>query len=187
MIESSTPFVLQSSSVKRKIMKRMLPAAIILVLLVSCTKREDNPNAVNQTDKDFILKTYLTNKSLIQSGKLALNQSNNSSIKYFSQAIVRQSQFAQTDLIAVATKINFNLSDTSLNNPPSGFTGSAATEYSDAAYIKNSADVLQSSLRVFQKELNEGNNTYLRYYYLNKYVSGIKEFYLFADSLSRKL
>ena len=184
MIESSTPFVLQSSSVKRKIMKRMLPAAIILVLLVSCTKRDDNPNAVNQTDKDFMLQTYFTNKILIQSGKLALNQSNNSSIKYFSQSIVRQSEFAQTDLIAVANKINFNLSDTSKNNP---LPANATSEYSDAVYIKNNAAVLQSFLLVFQKELNEGNNTYLRYYYLNKYVGGIKEFYLFADSLSRKL
>ena len=168
-------------------MKRVLPAAIILVLFTSCTKRDNNPNAVNQADKDFILQTYFTNKTLIQSGQSALSQSGNSSIKYFAKAIVLQSQFAQTDLLAVANKINFNLSDTSANNPPSGFTGSAATEYSDAAYIKSSANVLQSSLRVFQKELNEGNNTYVRYYYLNKYVSGIKESYLFADSLSRKL
>lgn len=167
-------------------MKRMLPAVLFFTLLISCNKHNDNPNAINQTDKDFILQTYFLNKTHMQSGQLALAQSGDNTVKYFANAIFHQFAAAQTDLIAVANKINFNLSDTLKSNelPPS--TPGNFNEYSDAAYIKSSVQTLQSSLQLFQKELNGGNNTYLRYYYLNKYITGTKDLYLFADSLARK-
>lgn len=167
-------------------MKRMLPVAM-MALLLSCNKHDDNPNAVNAVDKQFMIQTYLDNRTEIQSSQMALNLSTNSDVRYFANALFRQSSFAQSDLIAVAKQINFSLTDTASENYQSASTTNGTTGYSDTGYIRNSARILQSSLRSFQNELNEGNNTYLRHYYLNKYVNGIKDYYLLADSLSRKL
>lgn len=165
-------------------MKRMLPA-VLVVLLMACNKKDDNPNAINAMDRNFILQMYAINKIEIQSAQAPLSQSNNNSIQRLAKATFMQFMSAQSDLLALAKEIKFDLSDTASENQQSMFETINTNGYTDVGFIKANVQTLQSAMNLFQKELNEGNNTYLQHYYINKYVSGTKDLYWFADSLSK--
>jgi putative membrane protein len=166
----------------------MLPVTVITLLAIACNKNNDNPNAVNSTDKDFIIQTYVAVKSEIQTAWLAMSKTSNQSIQSFGQKIVTGYQFLQTDLIAVANKLNFPLTDTVTITSRSISGLNLLSGYSfDTAYMHNSARSHMYLLTNFQNELNKGNNTYVRYYFLNKYTDQVKSLYLEADSISRGL
>ena len=167
-------------------MRKLLPVVMIATFIVACKKNTDNPNAVNSTDKSFLTQTYLASKAEIQLGKLALNKTGSPTVQSFGQRIMARYKEVQSDLIAVASKINFLLTDTVMI---SNQTTSALNELNglafDMAYMRNVASNQRKTLENFQNELTNGNNTYVRYYFLNKYIDNIRAFYIEADSLSR--
>lgn len=57
----------------------------------------------------------------------------------------------------------------------------------DTAYMRSRTLSQMNTLNIFQNELNNGNNTYVRYYFLNKYADKIRAYYLEADSILRVL
>jgi putative membrane protein len=168
-------------------MRKLLPVMMMTTFLISCKKNNDNPNAVNSADKNFIIQTYLASKAEIQAGQLALNKGN-SSIQNFGQKIITGYRSIQSDLITVANKLNFPLTDTvSISRQAISVLNDLNGYSFDTAYMRSSALSQRNTLNIFQKELNDGNNTYLRYYFLNKYIDKIKAYYIEADSLSRTL
>jgi predicted outer membrane protein len=172
---------------KIKSMRKLLPVMMMTTFMISCKKNNDNPNAVNSTDKNFIIQTYLASKVQIQAGQLALNKGN-SSVQNFGQKIIAGYKDVQSDLIAVANKLNFSLTDTVSIERQTVSPLNELNGYSfDTAYMRSSALSQRNMLDVFQNELNNGNNTYVRYYFLNKYIDKIKTYYIEADSISRSL
>lgn len=169
-------------------MRKLLPLLMIATFILSCKKNNDNPNAVNSTDKNFLIQTYLASKAEIQLGQLALNNANNPIVRQFGKKIIAGYKDVQLDLVAVAGKINFPLSDTALISSQSTSALNELTGFAfDTAYIRSRSISQRNTLDVFQDELNGGNNTYLRYYFLNKYIDKIRGYYIEADSLSRVL
>ena len=172
---------------KMKSMRKLLPVVMMATFIISCKKNNDNPNAVNATDKKFLIQTYLASKAEMQAGQLALKKGN-SSVQNFGQRIIADYKNVQSDLIAVANKLNFALTDTVSIEPQAISSLNELNGYSfDTAYTRSSALNQRNTLDIFQNELNNGNNTYLRYYFVNKYVDKIRAYYLEADSLSRSL
>lgn len=171
-----------------KSMRKLLPVVMIATFIVACKKNNDNPNAVNATDKSFLTQTYLASKTEIQLGKLALAKTSNPNVQSFGQRIITSYKEMQSELMAVADKINFPISDTAFI---SGQSATPLIELSapsfDAAYMRNAASNHRNILDQFQNELSNGNNTYVRYYFLNKYIDKIRAYYIEADSISRRL
>jgi predicted outer membrane protein len=169
-------------------MRKLLPVVMIATFIVACKKNNDNPNAINPTDKSFLIQTYLASKAEIKLGQLALTKAGSPAVQNFGQRIIADYKELQSDLMAVASKINFPLTDTVLI---SSRTTSALNELNgsafDSEYMRSDALSQRNMLDIFQNELNSGNNTYVRYYFLNKYIDQVRAFYIEADSLSRKL
>jgi predicted outer membrane protein len=166
-------------------MRMLLPFVVLTTLSIACNKDDDNPNAVNSSDKNFLIQTFQAARAEIKAGGLALINSNSSVVQNFSQRVITDYRSMQSDIKAVADKINFALTDTvaltiqSANNV-SGYSF-------DTAYIRSTARNQINLLSIFQNETNTGNNTYVRHYFLNKYVDMIKAYYLEADSIFRTL
>jgi putative membrane protein len=166
-------------------MRKLLPV-VIATLLIACKKNDRNPNEVNSTDKNFLIQTYLAAKAEIEAGQLALNKSGNAVVQNLGQRIIADYKAAQTDLIAVANKLKFSLSDTATIGSRRITYLNELNGYSfDTAYIQSSMRSQSGLLRNFQDELNNGNNTYVRYYFLNKYIDKVRAYYSEADSISR--
>jgi putative membrane protein len=169
-------------------MRKLLPVAVVAILMISCSKEKEEPNEVNPTDKAFIVQTYLAGKAEIRAGQLAIDKGSSITVKNFAHQIVADYQLMQSDLIAVANKLNFALTDTATLSAQniSGLAESSGFAF-DTAYLGSRARSHLSILSVFQQELNEGNNPYVRYYFLNKYIDKIRGYFREADSLSRAL
>lgn len=168
-------------------MRKLLPV-VIATFMIACKKENNNPNTVNATDKNFLIQTYLASKAETQAGRLALNKSNSAIIQNFGQRISIDYDAMQMDIIAVANKLNFALTDTSAISAQSVSNLNELNGYSfDTAYILSRMRTQFNTLNNFQNEMNNGNNTYVRYYFLNKYVDKIRNYYLEADSISRAM
>jgi len=168
-------------------MRKLLPV-VLAIFIIACKKENDNPNTVNPTDKNFLIQTYLASKAETQAGQLALNKSSSVTIQNFGQRMMTDYNAMRTDLIAVANKLNFALTDTSEINAQSVSNLNELNGYSfDTAYVHSRVQTQFNTLSNFQNELNNGNNTYVRYYFLNKYIDKIKTYYLEADSIFRAL
>jgi putative membrane protein len=168
-------------------MRKLLPV-VITTLMIACTKNTDNPNEVNATDKSFLIQAYQAGKEEIRTGQLALSQSTNPAIKAFAQNLISGYTDAQSDLLAVASKVGFALTDTFTLRTQ---TASALTAFNgdsfDTAYAGSRMRSQMKVLSIFQNELNNGNNTYIRYYYFNKYIDQVRKYFRQADSLSKAL
>lgn len=165
-------------------MRKLLPVAMIATLMIAC-KKEKNPNEVNPTDKNFIIQTYLASKAEIETGQLALSKSDNPVILDFVQKMIADYQSAQLDLIAVSNKLNFAMTDTVLVKSQNSSGLGEFSGYSfDTAYMSSRAKTQMNMLHLFQDELNNGNNTYVRYYFFNKYIDKVRDYYHQADSIS---
>jgi predicted outer membrane protein len=155
--------------------------------MIGCNKQNDNPNAVNSTDKNFLIQTYVAAKQT-QSCTLALNKSSSPSIRNFSQKVLGKYKAMETDLIAIAYKLNLALTDTTSIGNESLNDLNELNGYSfDSAYIRSTAKSQMNALSLFENEINNGNNTYVRYYFVNKYIDDVRSLYFEADSISRVL
>ncbi len=168
-----------------KSMRKLLPVTIA-TLLISCSKDNDNPNAVNSTDKSFIIKTYLATQAEIAAGLLTAAQGSDPLIKDFARRLGDDYKTMQQDLVEVANKVSFALADTF---SVSAYSLTGLSDLSgyifDTTYINSRVRSHSSLLKIFQDEMNNGNNTYVRYYFLHKHLDKVKYHYLKADSISR--
>jgi putative membrane protein len=168
-------------------MRKLLPVAVIATLMIAC-KKEKNPNDVNSTDKSFLIETYSAAKAEIKAGQLAMQKGNSPAVQNFGQRIINSYTSVQADIIDVANKLAIALNDTTTIGAQSLLNLNEINGHSfDTAYMQRSAKSNLNTLGVFQNEMNNGNNTYVRYYFLNKYVDMVKAYYQEADSLSRTL
>jgi predicted outer membrane protein len=156
-------------------------------MLFSCYKNDD-PNLLNKTDKEFLLRTYLQSRMEIEAGQLALGRGHHPSVYQFAQKLITHYTATREDVMTVAQEIGYNLSDTAslqlLNT--SGLELIAGSSF-DTAYLNSCISSHHEILNSFQKEFNEGNNTYVRYYLINRHIDKVKEYLVEADSLSRTL
>jgi putative membrane protein len=168
-------------------MRKLIPVAIA-TLLIACTKNHDNPNEVNAADKAFLIQMYQASKEEIKAGQLAINKTSSAAVKEFGQQMITGYAMAQSDLVAVASKLSFSLADTFVIHTQASSALNEVDGYVfDTAYTRSRLRSQSALLTVFQNELNSGNNTYVRYYFLNKYIDKVRAYRQLADSLSRRL
>ena len=166
-------------------MRKLLPV-VITVFLMACNKNEDNPNALNEQDKTFLRQVYASNRYEIEAGQQALNTSTNAGVRSFAADAINLYSAAQNDLRELIAKINFSPDTTRIPVQAPLFSDMSGHVF-DTAYMKSRVTTHQNMLAVYQNQMNEGNHTYVRYYYFNKYFEGIRSNYLRADSIARAL
>lgn len=168
-------------------MRKVLPVAMMLVLL-SCYKKDVEPNKLNETDKVFLNQIFVANKAEIEAGQMALRNSSHPMVQKFANEVIEHYSLSQADIRDVLQTIGYALTDTTMVQAQSLATLSTMTGYSfDTAYAKSRVVSHQSMLRQYQTELNEGNHTYVRYYFLNRNVDQVRSNFYKADSISNVL
>lgn len=167
-------------------MRKSLPLALSLLFLAACSKNNENPNALNDQDRIFLNKVYQVNKTESEAGQLALDKSTDGGLKNFAQSAIATYSAAQKDLFELVNKIGFRLDTNSVQTMSASLNELSGHSF-DMAYIQSRVSSHRQILGIYQSELNEGNQTYVRYYYLNKYIDRIRLLFQQADSLSRRM
>jgi len=168
-------------------MRKVLPV-VIATLMIACKKNNDNPNEVNSTDKAFLIQIYQASRDEIKAGKLAMDRANDPAVRRLGEDILAGYQSAQSDLIDVANKLSLSLTDTAMVHAQGGAALGEISSYSfDTAYVQSRTRSQLAILHLFQDELNNGNNPYVRYYFLNRHIDKVRTYLHQADSLSRAL
>lgn len=168
-------------------MRKVLPL-VIATLMIACKKNKDNPNEVNSTDQTFLIQIYQAGREEIKAGKLAIERASDPAVRRLGQDILAGYQNAQSDVIDVASKLNLSLADTAMvHGQGVGALGEVSTYSFDTAYVRSRTKTQLAILHLFQDELNNGNNPYVRYYFLNRHIDKVRTYLHRADSLSRAL
>lgn len=178
-------FVLYIPYSKKKCMRRVLPVIVVAFVFISCKKESlENPNAVNSTDQTFMLQMAKEANAEVEAANSAEGKSNNAVVQQFSRAIATNYSMALTDLKALAKKLNFSLPEP--NNDEEEFTNmNELSGYSfDTSYMNSRVQSLALIMNNFKNEVDNGNNPYVRYYYVNKYLDSSRACYLRAASIA---
>ena len=131
-------------------MRKLLPV-VIATIMIDCKKNNDNPNEVNATDKAFLVQAYQAGKEEIRTGQLALSQSTNPAIKAFAHNLISGYTDAQSDLLAVASKVGFALTDTfSLRTQTASTLTTLSGDSFDTAYAGSRMRWVMKVLSIFQ-------------------------------------
>jgi|SRR5579875_2087770 len=165
-------------------MRRVLPAIMVAFVFMSCKKESlENPNTVNAADQKFMLQMAKAANAEIHAGNLAVGKSSNPVVQQFGQAVAAKYSMALTDLQDLAHKLNFSLPQP--DNEENNFLTNELQGYSfDTSYMKSRVQSFALIMDDFKAEVNNGNNPYVRYYYVNKYLDASRAYYLQADSIA---
>ena len=168
-------------------MRKVLPVAMMFILL-SCYKKDVDPNTLNKTDKVFLNQVFVANKAEIEAGQMALRKSSHPLVQQFAISAIDHYSWSQADMNEVLQTIGYALTDTAMVHAQSMATLNSLEGFSfDTAYINSRVKSHEALVRQYQQELNEGNHTYVRYYFLNRNLDQVRKNFYKADSISRVL
>jgi len=159
--------------------KVFLMGAMFSAVLWSCSKDNEPSSNINKNvsaaEQTFLAQAAISNLSEIQAGQLAASNATNASVKSFGQLMVTEHTKAQTDLSALATRVNYSLSDSidaehrAIKLMLDTLTGRSF----DSAYISNQVKDHQRTLALFQAAQTGSSNQQVRTY-ANTYAAAIK-------------
>lgn len=162
-------------------------ALAVVLFMCACNKDDDNndPSSFNTTDQQFITNASYGNHAEISAGQVAASKGMQDSIKIFGQMMVTDHTMSQQSLDSIASAFNITTPTTADSmhiallqqlNQLSGHTF-------DTAYIHAQVTDHQKTIDLFQDELKNGNNQWLKNY-VNRYLPAIQMHYNMAASLS---
>src|SRR5688572_720324 len=92
-------------------MRKVLPVVMIVVLF-SCSKKNDDPNTLNNDDRLFISSLIQSHKQEIREGQLALSRSQHPAVRMFAAETIDQYSDAQAYVMEVITRVGYDMNDT---------------------------------------------------------------------------
>jgi putative membrane protein len=179
---------------KNKFMKRTFFISVFslaAVIMTSCNKDDDmdnNPDTLNASDNNFVVKAAYVNRNIVELGQLALTKSTNDSVKMFAQMVITDHNAAITSLNSLATKYNFSLPSTadsahlSFKDSLNVYTGYQF----DTAYVNGQVRDHQQAVAVFQDEITNGSADSI-IAYANGVLPKLQSHLQLADSISSQL
>lgn len=165
----------------------LIASLVMAVFMCACDKddNDNNSSSFNATDKEFMLKAAYGNHAEISAGQVAGSKAMKDSIKMFGQMMVADHTMSQQSLDSIAGAFSMSTPTTADSmhiamlaqmSQLSGYTF-------DTAYIHAQVTDHQKTIDLFQDELNNGNNQWLKNY-VNRYLPAIQMHYNMATSLS---
>ena len=166
-------------------MRKVLPV-VMIVLLFSCSKRNDDPNALNNEDRLFISSLIRSHQIEIRESQLALNRSQHPAVRMFASAAIEQYTAARQDVMDVISRVDYDLRDTaSVSVRDEAHSGYLAGYDFDTAFMKSRVRSHQVMTELYRNEINNGNHTYVRNYLVNRGLEQVRTNWLKADSIVR--
>ena len=152
------------------------------VTFASCSK---NDNELNDTDRNFMVMTSISNTAEVDAATLAATKATNVAVKAFAQHMIMEHGMAQTDLKTLGTSVGFAVKDTidpthvALRMQLSALSGRAF----DSAYIYAQSNDHAMTQTNFQTEQNNGQHKDVKSY-ANTYRPHIDMHKTRADSIA---
>lgn len=165
-------------------MRKVLPVVMIIVLF-SCSKKNDDPNTLNNDDRLFISSLIQSHKQEIREGQLALSRSQHPAVRMFASEAIDQYSAAQDYVMEVISKVGYDLNDTTSVSLQSDYSRNSSGFDFDTAYMKSRVRSHQALMEQYRNEINNGNHTYVRYYLVNQGLDRVRTNWLRADSIAR--
>jgi putative membrane protein len=142
-------------------MKKYVLIAVTALLFLSCDKNDDND--VNNTDRDFTMKASMGNTAEVDAGQSASVKGTDAGVRMFGQMMVTDHTDAETQLKALASSFSLSAPDSidaahvALKTQLMSLSGRAY----DSVYIKSQVQDHQTTISLFENEVNNGNNQQL--------------------------
>jgi putative membrane protein len=155
----------------------------LTVMSVSCNK-DDDEDAVSQTDQNFMMKAAYANNAEISAGGMAATKANSPAVASFGQMMVNDHTTAKTELMTLAGQMGMALPQgldsmhQQLAQQLTMLTGMAF----DSTYINSQVMDHQTAIQLFQSEANTGNDPRL-VNYAQKYLPKLQMHLQMADSI----
>lgn len=156
------------------------------LFFTACEKDSDvdNNEPVNQNDRAFINAAASANQSQVVYGQLALTQSENDTVRAFSQTMIDDYQQAWDDLDSLAGSVNIELPDSltqaqvALRDRLQGLSGYDF----DTAYINSYIAASPVAIQLFESAIANGQHAGLKAY-ATRYLETLREHKVYADSV----
>ncbi len=166
-------------------MRKVLPV-VMIVLLISCSKRNDDPNALNNEDRLFISSLIQSHQIEIRESQLALSRSQHPAVRMFATEAIEQYTAARQDVMDVISRVGYDLKDTaSVSLRADDHTRNLSGFDFDTAFMKSRVRTHQVMMELYRNEINNGNHTYVRNYLVNKGLDQVRSNWMRADSIVR--
>ena len=167
-----------------KATKLFLTACLIgSVAFTSCDK--DDEETLNTTDRDFIMKTQVSNTAEVDAGTLASTKATNTAVKSFAQGMIGEHSTAQADLKVLGANVGVSVKD-SLDAPHVALRTQLAAlsgRAFDSVYIWSQSADHAMTLTNFQTEIANGQHSDV-VNYASKYLPHIQMHKVRADSIA---
>lgn len=157
--------------------------------LFACHKQkdqgsEDPNNHLSAADSSFMIRASYGNEAEIGAGQIASTKAMRDSVKMFGQMMVTDHSAAETSLDSIANRFHVGIPhepDSAHKAMAQMLTGLSGQAF-DSTYINVQVQDHQSTVDLFQKELDSGfNRTVIDY--ATQYLPKIKMHLSMADSL----
>ena len=156
------------------------------LFFTACEKDSDvnNDEPLNQNDRAFINAAAGVNQSQIAYGQLVLTQSENDTVRAFSQAMIEDYQQAWDELDSLAGSVDISLPDSlsaaqvALRDRLQGLSGYDF----DTAYINSYIAANPVAVQLFESAIANGKHAGLKAY-ATKYVETFRDHKVYADSV----
>ena len=172
---------------KRKNML-MTGCVFICLALASCDKNDNDDDELNDTDRNFMTMTSISNTAEVDAATLALTKASTPQVMAFAQHMVSEHGMAQTDLKNLGASVGYSIKDTidpthvAIKAHLSALNG---REF-DSAYMHVQVSDHQLTLNNFNTERLDGRHRDVRNY-ADNYAPHIQSHLQRADSIANAL
>jgi putative membrane protein len=156
------------------------------VVLVSCDDDDDDNNSeLNDADRNFMIRTSISNTAEVGTATLALNKATTPQVLAFAQHMIAEHSLAQAELKNLGTTVGQPVKDTldpahvTLLAQLSALSGRAF----DSAYIHTQVIDHEATLTNFENEQDNGRHRDVKAY-ADRYRPHIEQHLVRADSIA---
>ncbi len=162
-------------------------AVFVFAAFFACKKDNNNSNAVNTSDKQFVTTAAMGNFAEISAGQLALTKTSDSSVQMFAQKMITDHTKAQDSLKLIAGQLGLHAPDSldAAHVQMAAMLSQMSGRAFDSAYVHGQVTDHQNTVTLFQNESGNGSNSTVKSY-VTTYLPAIQMHLMMADSLATK-
>lgn len=148
-------------------MKRLIfPLLLMAIAFVGCDKDDDNNNndTVNDTDRDFVMRSSVSNTAEIVLGQMAAVKGEDDAIRNFGQTMVTAHTDLRDRLLDISVGLNLYAPD-SIDASNAELAIELATlsgRAFDSTYIKNQEIGHRATIELYERQVAQGANRRLK-------------------------
>ena len=141
-------------------MKYILCSSILILVFAACSKKDHDDTTVSDTDIFFMQQVAYSNHAAIDAATIALENGNDSSVKFFATTVITTQGKIQEELEQLAAISVTPLPDSAdaAHQAKAAYLATLSGHQFDTAYINAQLVDFQNTINLYNKELSQGNN-----------------------------